>query len=116
MVEGAEMIAYSIDRYAIVEDLYFRPYATIGTRLRDRLTNLYTSILKYLIRAKRYFEKNTGVRMLKAVVVSKADFEPLLKSIATAQKEVDEFAKLVDAERSRDLAFDVQNLTLEQAL
>ena len=52
-VQGAETIAYSIDGYAIVEELYLRSRSLTPTKLQNRLTVLYTHILRFLIKAKQ---------------------------------------------------------------
>ena len=114
MVEGAETIAYSIDRYAIIEELHLRSSSLISTKLQDRLTVLYAHILRYLIKAKQYFETNTGVRMIKASMGSKAEFDALSSLIASAQKDVNDYVTLVDAERSKDLALGMEKLALDQ--
>ena len=114
MVEGAETIAYSIDRYAIIEEVYLRSSSLISTKLQDRLTVLYAHILRYLIKAKQYFETNTGVRMIKASMGSKAEFDALSSLIASAQKDVNDYVTLVDAERSKDLALGMEKLALDQ--
>ena len=114
MVEGAETIAYSIDHYAIIEELYLRSGSATSTKLQDRLTVLYAQLLRYLIKAKQYFETNTGLRMLKASMVSKAEFEALSSAIASAQKVVDDYVALMNAERSSHLALDMTRLALDQ--
>ena len=110
MVEGAEMIAYNIDRYAIIEELCLRSGSTITAKLQDRLTALYAQILRYLITAKKYFESNTGSRMLKASTMSKAEFESFSSSIFSAQKHVDDYIALMDAEYSKDLGLSIEKL------
>ncbi len=114
MVEGAETIAYSIDHYAIIEELYLRSSSATSTKLQDRLTVLYAQLLRYLIKAQQYFETNTGLRMLKASMVSKSEFDVLSSAIASAQKVADDYVALMDAERSRDLALDIKRLALDQ--
>ena len=113
MVEGAETIAYIIDRYAIVEELHLKSECW-RTNLQNRLTVLYTHIWRYLIRAKQYFETKTGIRMLKASMASKAEFDALLSIIASAQKDVDDCVALVGAERSEDLTVGMDILALDQ--
>ena len=114
MVEGAETIAYSIDRYAIVEELHLRSGSLTSNKLQNRIAVLYTHIWRYLIKAKQYFETNTGIRMLKASVASKAEFDALSSVIASAQKDVDDCVALVVSERSRDLSLSMDILTLDQ--
>ena len=114
MVEGAEMIAYNIDRYAIIEEICLRSGSIITAKLQDRLTALYAQILRYLIKAKKYFESKTGSRMLKASIISKAELESFSSSVFSAQKHVDDYVALVNAERSKDLGLGMEKLALDQ--
>lgn len=59
VVEGAEMIAHMIGRYAIFEDLYLRRKSTATDELRAALVQLYAAIMIYLVRARSYFEQNS---------------------------------------------------------
>lgn len=114
MVEGAETIAYSIDRYAIVEELHLRSGSLTSNRLQNRIAVLYTHIWRYLIRAKQYFDTKSGIRMLKASMASKTEFDALSSAIASAQKDVDDYVALVGAERSRDLSLSMDTLASDQ--
>ena len=59
VVDGAEMIAHMIDRYAIHENLYLVNSTVVVDKLRDALVSLYAAIMNYLASAKRYFEQKT---------------------------------------------------------
>lgn len=63
VVEGAETIARSISRFAILEIIYLRPQTLLtqsSKALEEALVRLYTSILVYLARAKQYYEQSTA--------------------------------------------------------
>lgn len=58
--ESLEHISSLITHYAMIEALYLRNSSAEVDQLIDALVRLYTAILVYLIRAKRYFSRNTG--------------------------------------------------------
>lgn len=58
--ESLEHISSLITHYAMIEALYLRNSSAAVDQLVDSLVRLYTAILVYLIRAKRYFARNTG--------------------------------------------------------
>lgn len=58
--ESLEHISSLITHYAMIEALYVRNSSAAVDQLVDALVRLYTAILVYLIRAKRYFSRNTG--------------------------------------------------------
>ncbi len=60
VVEGAEKLANIITRYHIVERLYLVKEYEATTQLKDHITDLYTLALKFLIKAKRFYLKNTA--------------------------------------------------------
>lgn len=58
--ESLEHISSLITHYAMIEALYLRTSSAAVDQLVDALVRLYTAILVYLLRAKRYFSRNTG--------------------------------------------------------
>lgn len=110
MVEGAEMIAYTIDRYAVFEGLYLRTQSAAVTRLKSSLTMLYAAVLKYLAKAKHYFEQSTPLRIIKGSLVSKRDIKELSESIVAAQSRVNDYAAILDAEYSTEILESVTTL------
>ena len=113
MVEGAELIAHTTDRYAVFEELYLRTQSAAVTRLKGSLTTLYAAVLKYLAKAKHYFEERTALRVMKSSFASKGDIEQLSDSIASAQCRVNEYAALVDAEHTKDILENIAILNCE---
>lgn len=57
LVEGLERISSVLTRYALLEDIYpVKPGSSpLCTELQSSLIRLYTSILRYLVKAKSYF-------------------------------------------------------------
>lgn len=58
--ESLEHISGLITHYAMIEALYLRSPSAVVDQLVDSLVRLYTAILVYLLRARRYFSRNTG--------------------------------------------------------
>lgn len=56
-VEGAEVIARMISRYAIFEDLYLHRTSKATRELQDALVRLYRTILLYLSKAKIFLSR-----------------------------------------------------------
>ena len=101
MIEGLEMIAYTIDHYAIFENIYLRSrVSSVVGKLKDALTALYAVILKYLAKAKYYFEEKSGSRILKGAFVSKENLDALLSRIVSTGADVNVYASIVHAEIS----------------
>lgn len=61
MTEAVQNIASLITRYHIFEQLYLRNniVTKIKDQLSDALVKLYTAILKYLSKARRYYDQST---------------------------------------------------------
>jgi hypothetical protein len=59
IIEGMERISSIICRYAIFEDLYLDPQLKSYLGLEKALTVLYVGVLKFLAKAKRFYEKRT---------------------------------------------------------
>lgn len=66
MIEGLEMIAYTIDHCAIFESIHLRGrISSVDGKLKDALTALCVAILKYLAKAKHYLEEKSVSRTFK---------------------------------------------------
>ncbi|KAK3168532.1 hypothetical protein OEA41_004980 [Lepraria neglecta] len=115
MIEGLEIIAYTIDHYAIFENIYLRsPVSSVVGKLNDALTAFYEVILKYLAKAKHYFEEKSGSRILKGALVSKENLDALLSRIVSTGADVNAHASIVDAEISRGIAGSVTTAAKDQ--
>ena len=60
IVEGLETVSHLITRYAIFENLYIRHGTTTQGDLEAMLMILYTNILIYLAKARKYFQTATA--------------------------------------------------------
>lgn len=60
VVEGAEKVAYIVTRHRIVERLYLAKEYEATTQLQDHITDLYVVALKFLVKAKKFYLKNTA--------------------------------------------------------
>jgi hypothetical protein len=63
MIEGVEHVSNLITRYTILEAIYVDTLREARTaayeQLQSALTKLYATILTYLTKASRYYDKNT---------------------------------------------------------
>ena len=109
------MISHTIDRYAIFESIYFGSTSTAVEKLRDALIVLYTVLLKYLVKAKQFFQENTALRVIKSGLTTKRDIDYLTAEIQPAQDCVNQYASIVDSEISRRMEASVSTLGQEQA-
>ncbi|KAL9607381.1 MAG: hypothetical protein Q9167_007699, partial [Letrouitia subvulpina] len=99
MTEGMELVANHITRSALCEQLYLQGESVAKAQLEVALVKLYAAILKYLAKARKYYDKSTLHRMGKSVFeTSDSSIRPLLAKIAEEQIEVDSCCRLVDAE------------------
>ena len=114
VVEGAEVIARMISRYAIFEDIYLHRTSKATQELRDALVLLYTTMLLYLSKAKRFFEQNSAKRMLKAIFVSQEEFQELDGRMNVEQTRVDRCAGLVDAETRNSMKKALSNHSISE--
>ena len=63
MIEGIELVSNLITRYAILEKLYLQTITGMKAAAKDQLEKailqLYTAVLKYLSKARRYYDRKT---------------------------------------------------------
>lgn len=59
VAEGVEVVSNLIARYTIVEQLYLRRPSAANDQLTQAIIKLYTAIMKYLCKAKTYYQRNT---------------------------------------------------------
>ena len=60
IAKGVEYVTFALTRYKIVERLYLKRSNGSTAALRNGLTELYTCILRFLIKAQRFYEKSTA--------------------------------------------------------
>jgi hypothetical protein len=63
---GVEKIAHLLVRCAAYEELYLTPVPkmTTHTNFEEKMTELYTAVLEFLARAKRYFENGPAGKLI----------------------------------------------------
>jgi hypothetical protein len=63
MVDGMELVSNLITRCAILEKLYLRATMGMISAMKDQfvkaILQLYTAVLKYLSKARRYYDQKT---------------------------------------------------------
>ena len=115
MSEGIETVAEIISRYEILERLYLPPTASSMSRDDDLLCRciirVYSSILGYLAKAKRFWSYNTAIRVAKGIFSGMEQLHTELQS--SIQKADDETNRIVyllesqqragEAEATRDI-------------
>ena len=69
IAEGVEYVTLALTHHKIVERLYLKRSNQSTTALRNGLTELYTFILRFLIKAQRFYEKSTARKPCLQIVV-----------------------------------------------
>lgn len=112
MVEGATKITRITARYRLIECLYLQRSSAATALLEQAVISLYTSMLDYLVQAKRYFQQRTGIRVLRNGMLAQNDFQGLLEKMNTEEREADHSADLVKMEMANATADQFANLSL----
>ena len=105
--EGIEIVTSVIARYEIIERLYLYP-TTASMDCNLQLLNhciikVYTIILKYLIKAKKFLCENTAKRIVKAPFTNmEAENTRLRTAIKNADDETDRITSLLQDQRRTD--------------
>jgi hypothetical protein len=60
MIVGLEYISNVITRYATFENLYLNRDSALKDQLAESIVRLYATILIYLSKASRYYDRKTG--------------------------------------------------------
>jgi hypothetical protein len=55
-----ELVSNLIALYAVQENLYLHIVSALTDQLREALTKLYASILRYLAKVRRYYDRGTA--------------------------------------------------------
>lgn len=100
-------------RYRIIEKLHLWRASEATEQLEQVLIQLYATTLTYLAKAKRYFEKNTALRMLHSGLLAKTDLHDLMEKLESHEKEAHRCTSLVEAEMNHDTAALIADLSLE---
>ena len=71
IAEGVEYITLALTRYKIVERVYLTRSNESATPLKNELTELYTCILRFLIKAQRFYGKSTARKPFLQILLQK---------------------------------------------
>ena len=59
VVEGIENVSKIITYYTIMESIYFRKHVKTTEEAKNALVDLYTSILSFLAKARKYLSRSS---------------------------------------------------------
>ncbi|KAI9771411.1 MAG: hypothetical protein M1839_002801 [Geoglossum umbratile] len=128
IVEGIELVSNLITRYAIFEALYLQRASAAKDQLTQSMVKFYGAILKFLLKAVRYYDRNTAstfasMRIMRPLLTVREEriavsvvqtagmgVEPYIRKVLEEQSSVDACARLVDAEYRQHMDSAVQNL------
>ncbi|KAF8242728.1 hypothetical protein K440DRAFT_671146 [Wilcoxina mikolae CBS 423.85] len=114
LLVAVEKITNLIDRCAVYEELYLKNggFQTNAVRnFENALIGLYTAILQFLVRAKKYLSKNVAAR---AISGATATDQLSLASIEKEQRTVDFEFSVVEAEHRRISHYDINKNVTDQ--
>ncbi|KAL8645974.1 MAG: hypothetical protein Q9210_006409 [Variospora velana] len=110
VAEGLELVSSLIARCALYEQLYLSRPSTLRSDLEATLVRLYTAILLYLAKARRYYTKKTDHILAASVIDTSESVQAALASIALERDEVERCTRLVDSELSVDTGAQVNQV------
>lgn len=97
MIEAIALVANLITRYEFIERLYLKRDTELESHLSDNLVKMYAIVLGYLVKAKRFFAKNSTRRCISGVAnPAQRDVEVFLLEVKAAQADVDLWIGLID--------------------
>lgn len=107
MSEGIEHVADVMARYEIIENLYWCPTSVSSSResklLNENVIKVYTIILHYLAKARKFWLEHTAKRMAKALFTNmEAEHNALQSAIRKADDETNRIATLLQNQQSAD--------------
>jgi hypothetical protein len=129
-LESMEKVTDTISRYVIIESLYLQPGLDCTAKLEDAIISLYTTILKYLCKAKLYFGHRTMskrllprpsprplltihilVRVGISVLTVELDASTLIADIANEEESVANWMAINGTQRSFRMSLEINDLT-----
>lgn len=109
-----ETVSRLISRYAIFEAAYLQPsshtHSKAQTTLSEALVSLYSAILTWLAKARRYYKQSTMERLARSIVTPVNNVQKLLDLIRSEEMVVDKFAEIVHAQMTSALTKHVTSL------
>ncbi|KAL5391936.1 hypothetical protein PMIN04_007501 [Paraphaeosphaeria minitans] len=104
MAEGVEFVSDMVTRCAIIEDLYLQGTSEAKTQLEQAVVKLYTKILQYVLKARRYYSTSTAGRLASGIIHTPGMVvEDRLHSVSKAYTNVSECMRLVEAEDDKQV-------------
>lgn len=98
MVESIQEIARLIGIYAIYERIYLTQRHELVQELCKALVDVYSAVLGFLARMKKYLDKRTVSRILQSALADKTEFVKEKCPIMKAQDHVDRYVRLLELE------------------
>ena len=111
MLEGIEFVLNMITRYEVVERLYLRTGSSVQVAMNAAVIQLYTSILEYLLEARKYFTQRFAARIAKSIFQLEDMTTKSISKIKSKQSDVDQYVRLVSGEFMIDTSYAVNQLT-----
>lgn len=117
MSDGLEIVTDVMARYELIEQLYLHPTAVSSSldlqHLSGCVLKVYTIILRYLAKARKFWSENTAKRMAKALLNNmEAEHRSLQSAITTSDDETYRTITLLGNQQSIDVSNAVQKALL----
>ncbi|KAJ0418747.1 ankyrin repeat-containing domain protein [Aspergillus carlsbadensis] len=110
VAEGLETVSRLTVKYAIFESVYLpgigEELTAAQIKLCDSLIVLYRELLTHLVNTGRYYERPTGTRIVQSLYAPSHCDQIPLKAILDREDEIQQYAHMVQAERSFKLQQD----------
>jgi hypothetical protein len=133
MLESIEVVVSAISRYTLIEQIYcWDVFSETSEQLCQSVVQVYSAILIFLCKAKKYFAQNTArkleVILLRFIITRERlifviierialslvqlgkDADELTRDIATKDAAMEKLRSIVDGERSRNTLEGVESL------
>lgn len=102
LAEGLEEVCKIIARYAAIERLYLHQSAMIETPLENSIIALYTSILVFFSKCRKFFDLGVFQRLAKSITQAPEQLTSrYLRKIVVNDDNVKELTRIINAERSQ---------------
>ncbi|KAG8525671.1 uncharacterized protein KY384_000431 [Bacidia gigantensis] len=133
VVEGLERIIKLVVRCQVIENLFRGKGHSLESHLESSLVDAYASILKWLLEARRYFEKSTSSmrsidldeghivclanfgleRILKGVAIFLDKFDEHGKRLSSCEDDIESYRRLLADAKTESFEMDMKALSLE---
>ena len=97
-----EVVSRTVARYAVVEKLYLRQLSSVDKMLEDSIIATYASILRFLSKCRRHFDRSFAQRLASSIVqLPETSVNKHLERLAENDRRVSELTRTIDAEQAR---------------